>query len=209
MKNQIVWVEGIIGAGKSSLTEELARRLAFKPMYEEVADGDDGILRAFYADPQKMAFAMQIYMLHSRYAQHQVAAHGLRWSGYVMDRSLPGDCVFAELHAKYGNITRPEMDVYRSAYATMSLTLHPPAWLIWLDIAPELAMDRIRGRGRGVESGISLGYLQDLRGGYLSLISEIVEGSHPWARGCRVAFVQSDGQSVADLAEAAILGMKP
>ena len=184
----VVWIEGIIGAGKSTLTKLVAERLKLRAIYEPV--DDNPMLTKFYADPKKYAFPMQLLLMARRHAMQQLAAweaaHGTDFKGAVVDRGLPGDRVFCKLHVAEGNIEPEFWDVYETFYKVMSLNLPTPSLLVFLDVEPEVAHERMQKRARAAENGVPLEYLKKLRRGYLDLMVEIESGQHSWARGMKV-----------------------
>lgn len=183
----IIWVEGIIGAGKTTLARILGKALGMRVL-EEPVDGNP-YLKMFYEDQRRWAYAMQIHLLAVRYGMQQLAAYEAvsgTHNGVLLDRGLPGDRVFARLHTLAGNISPLEWETYQRFYDIMTCSLIPPSMLIFLDVEPEIAFERVKERNRGAEVGIELGYLQDLRKGYLDLMVEIESGYHPWARGMEV-----------------------
>ena len=188
MSGSVVWIEGIIGSGKSTLTKAVADRLRLRPLYEPV--DDNPLLAKFYNDPKKYAFPMQMLLMARRYAMQQLAAweavHGTDFKGAVVDRGLPGDRVFCKLHIAAGNIEPEFWDVYETFYKIMSLNLPTPSVLVFLDVEPEIAFERMQKRARAAENGVPLEYLRKLRRGYLDLMVEIESGQHAWARGMRV-----------------------
>lgn len=176
-----VAIEGAIGAGKSTLSKVLAEDTGWLLLPEPVEENP--ILPLFYEDPNRWAFTMQINMLHWRYRQQQVAGHS--HVPCIIDRSLPGDRVFAKLMTRYGNMHEMEWKVYESCYRSMSM-VRPPFLLVYLEVDPEVALARIYQRARGVEVGIKLKYLQDLDAEYENLLNEIESGDHAWSRGIKV-----------------------
>ena len=62
----MIVLSGMIGAGKSSLTNILAEHLGTQAFYEQV--DDNPVLPLFYANPKKYAFLLQIYFLNKRFA---------------------------------------------------------------------------------------------------------------------------------------------
>ena len=173
--------EGIIGAGKSTFCRSLARVNGWR-LLEEPVEGNK-LLPLFYEDPKRWAFTLQIAMLHNRYRMQQVAAHDP--SVCILDRSLPGDRVFARLHTRLGNMDPREWDTYEDCYDAMC-AVRPPMLMVFLEVDPEVAMRRVNRRARGMESGIQLQYLRDLADGYEELIRDSETGNHHWSRGIRV-----------------------
>jgi deoxyadenosine/deoxycytidine kinase len=181
-------VEGIIGAGKSTLTQKLAEGLNFRPIFEPV--NSNPYLERFYEDPKRWAFSMQMELLYRRYNMQQLAAreatHCDEYKGAILDRGMPGDRVFCKLHMLEGNIDPLEWITYLNAYEVMACSLTPPSLLLFLDVEPEVALERVRARNREAESSVDLEYLTKLRKGYLDLMCEIESGDHGWSRGMDV-----------------------
>ncbi|MFX0183210.1 MAG: deoxynucleoside kinase [Candidatus Hodarchaeota archaeon] len=188
----IIWVEGIIGSGKSTFSRDLAKELKLRLIAEPV---DDTYLTIFYENPKRWAFPMQIDLLHKRYSLQKLAAYEASlaavgessYQGVVLDRGLPGDRVFARLHMLEGNISEVEWKTYLRAYETMTCSLIPPSLLIYLDVEPITAYERVTGRDRSYErAGVPLEYLKKLQRGYLDLLAEIDSGQHAWSRGIEI-----------------------
>jgi deoxyadenosine/deoxycytidine kinase len=184
-------VEGLIGAGKSTLSKALAEDLGWMLLPEPVEENP--VLPLFYEDPKRWGFAMQIQMLHWRWRQQQVAGHS--HVTCIIDRSLPGDRVFAKLQTKYGNMHEMEWSIYESCYRSMSST-RPPFLMIYLEVDPEIALARIYERARNVEVGIKIDYLIDLDDEYEELIRAIESGNHQWSRGIKVLRVPWNDHAV-------------
>lgn len=185
----IIWVEGIIGAGKSTLAKILAEALDLR-MLSEPVDSNPYLTR-FYEEPARWAFSMQMELLMRRYAMQKVAAYesvspDSVWNGCVLDRGLPGDRVFCKLHYLNDNISKLEWETYERAYEIMACSLTPPSLMIFLDVDTSVSLERVKKRARGAEVNIDEKYLQDLRKGYLDLISGIESNMHPWSKGMEV-----------------------
>jgi len=185
----LIWVEGIIGCGKTTFSKEVGKRLNLR-IIEEPVDSNP-YLEKFYKDPKKYAFGMQMHLLHVRYAMQQIASYEATGAGgangAILDRSLSGDRVFAKLHCKAGNIDPLDWQTYELAYSNMARSLLPPTVLIFLDVQPETAYDRMKKRNRAAESGVPIEYLRDLYHGYKELLQEAERGLMPWAHAVRVA----------------------
>jgi deoxyadenosine/deoxycytidine kinase len=190
----LIWVEGIIGAGKTTFAREVGQRLELRMIEEPVETNP--YLEKFYADPKKYAFGMQVFLLHKRYAMQQMAsweATGVGgYKGAILDRSLSGDRVFAKLHMEAGNIDQIDWETYEMAYNYMARTLLPPTLLVFLDVQPETAFKRMQKRARKAEVGVELEYLVKLRDGYNKLLREAKTRVLPWAHCVEVCLVTWD-----------------
>ena len=184
----LLWVEGIIGCGKTTFSREVGERLKFQVIEEPVKDNP--YLAPFYKDPKTHATMMQIYLLHRRYALQKAAALvslGVgNYNGAILDRSLSGDRVFAKLHRDEGNISQLDWETYEMCYNVMCHTLLPPTRLIFLDVQPETAFQRMKSRNRDAEINVPLEYLQKLRAGYKELLKEAEIGLMPWGHAVKV-----------------------
>lgn len=183
-----LWVEGLIAAGKSSLTAKLEKALGYRTFPEPVAD--HGLLELFYSEPKRWAFALQIEMLRRRWDIHRLAMMECRagtYPGTILDRGLPGDRVFAWMHHQSGNLHNLEWQTYEALYSEfMSVPHMQPTALVYLDVSPHTALRRIRKRARPSEEKITLDYLISLGEAYQRLLDEIEGGHHAWSRGLQV-----------------------
>jgi deoxyadenosine/deoxycytidine kinase len=175
----IIWIEGLIGAGKTTATNKLAELLKLRPMLEPV--DTNPYLKQFYEDPKRWAFPMQMHLLAHRYAMQQAASwESVLGRGAVLDRGLPGDRVFCRLHMLEGNMSQNEWQTYDYIYQIMAANLRVPSLIVYLDVEPEVALYRIQKRARSAEVGMDIDYLQKLRAGYMDLLVQIDSGDHAW-----------------------------
>lgn len=164
-------LSGLIGAGKTTLSKELGRVLNLKVYHEPVADNP--YLADFYGDMKQHGFAMQIYLLNERFRQQQAIV----WSGNsaVQDRSIYEDKVFAAMLRDDGIISERNYATYEQLFANMSKFMSRPTLLVYLDVKPETALQRIEARGRACENSITLEYLAKLHASYERFINEIAK----------------------------------
>jgi deoxyadenosine/deoxycytidine kinase len=151
-----VLVAGNIGVGKTSLTERLASRLNWPAAFESVTDNP--YLADFYADMKAWSFHLQVFFLGHRAAQHMALAQSNRSA--IVDRSIYEDAyIFARALHEMGNMSERDYLSYRRLFDLMVSQLPPPDLLIYLHAPVEMLIERIRGRGRNIESGITADYL--------------------------------------------------
>ena len=165
-----IGIAGIIGAGKSTLCQQLADHLGYDAYNEPVKDNP--YLEDFYADMNRWGAMMQIHLLFRRFEQHQqiVWNKGL---GAVQDRTIYEDTIFARMLHESGLINQRDYETYVGHFNLMKRFLVYPDVLIYLRVAPEVSMQRIKLRGRDAEGGITIEYMKKLHQGYESFIGEM------------------------------------
>lgn len=168
-ENLFIGIAGMIGAGKSTLATSLGEHLDIDVYYEPVEDNE--YLEDFYRDTRRYAFATQIYLLNRRFQQHQE----IIWRGRsaVQDRTIYEDSIFAKMLADTGLMDERDYATYLELFRHMSNFMCKPNLIVYLDVSPERSMERIRGRGREMEQGITLDYLRSLYQGYEDFVEEI------------------------------------
>ena len=196
--NPVIWVEGIIGCGKTTFSREIAKRLNLRLIEEPVETNP--YLELFYKDPKKWAFSMQIFLLHKRFIMQRLAADEATgvggYKGAILDRSLSGDRVFAKMLMEAGHIEPLDFETYEMAHNYMCRTLLPPTLLVFLDVQPETAFNRMQKRNRNAESGVPLDYLIKLRKGYQELLKEAEQGLLPWSHAIRICRIPWDPATI-------------
>lgn len=166
-------VAGNIGAGKSSLTELLAKHYKWKPHFEDVEENP--YLSDFYDDMTRWSFNLQIYFLNSRIQQLVKIQEGK--DIVIQDRTIYEDAfIFApNLHAMNLMSTR-DFDNYQSLFKTISSKVSPPDLLIYLQAGIPTLVNNIQNRARDYEENIRIDYLKKLNAYYESWIETYKNG---------------------------------
>ena len=163
MAKRLILVAGNIGAGKTSITEKIGERLGWETGYESVADNP--YLPDFYADMRKWSFHLQVFFLGHRAEQHIEATKKHRSA--ILDRSIYEDFyIFSRALRQLGNMNERDYDSYQRIFERVVHSLPTPDLLIYLWAPVDVLMQRIRSRGREIESGISADYLKLLESFY-------------------------------------------
>ena len=163
MAKHLVLVAGNIGSGKTSLTERIGARLGWRTAFESVSDNP--YLPDFYADMAKWSFHLQVFFLGHRAEQHLEMAGDTRSA--IIDRSIYEDAyIFARALHDMGNITERDYHTYHKTFDMIVRNLPKPALLVYLNASVPVLIERIRMRGRSIESGISADYLKRLESYY-------------------------------------------
>jgi deoxyadenosine/deoxycytidine kinase len=154
---RLILVAGNIGSGKTSLTQRLGERLGWHTAFESVADNP--YLPDFYADMRAWSFHLQVYFLGHRAQQHIEMAQDPRSA--IIDRSIYEDAyIFARALHHMGNLNERDYLAYQQLFNLVTGNLPPPSLLIYLKAPVPILIDRIRHRGRAIESSISAEYLE-------------------------------------------------
>jgi deoxyadenosine kinase len=169
LQDSFIGIAGMIGAGKSTLCTALAKHLDLPAYYEPVADNE--YLEDFYRDTKTYAFATQIYLLNRRFQQHQEVIW--RGGGGVQDRTIYEDAVFARMLVKLDLMEERDYRNYLSLFRHMSNFMCRPSLIVYLDVNAQRSMERIEMRSRGVETGITLEYLEALYFEYEEFVQNI------------------------------------
>ncbi|GAB6109342.1 deoxynucleoside kinase [Fusibacter bizertensis] len=168
-KNMAIVIDGIIGAGKSTVGHFLSEMLNI-PIFEELKDdGKESLaqrmLDLFYADQTRWSAIIQVMFLNDRFKDlKQIEAEG---DNAILDRSIYGDEIFAKTIHERGQMTADEFHIYRDLLHNMLQHIKTPQVLIYIDVSVDTALDRINKRARSTEGDlIPRDYMEDLRRNY-------------------------------------------
>jgi deoxyadenosine/deoxycytidine kinase len=156
-------VVGNIGAGKTTLTELLAKNYGWEPLYEAV--DNNPYLEDFYSDMKRWSFNLQIYFLNSRYRQIIDIQKGGK--NIIQDRTIYEDAyIFAENLHDMGLMTSRDYENYEAIFDNITEYIKPPDLLIYLKASVPTLVNNIQRRGREYEIGIRIDYLSKLNEKY-------------------------------------------
>ena len=160
-------LSGVVGVGKSTISNQLATKLKFKIMDEPVASNP--YLDDFYAHPLQYAFKMQIFMLMARSKQLKFAQ---TLDNVIFDRSILEDPIFVEVLKIQNNISIRDYQVYCNFYQyviSSALYFDPqlkPDLIIYLKATVDTTIERIKLRGRQSEKNVPRAYWELLNQEY-------------------------------------------
>ncbi|MFV0305887.1 MAG: deoxynucleoside kinase [Moheibacter sp.] len=166
-------IAGNIGAGKTTLTQLLAKNFRWIPQFEDV--DQNPYLDDFYNDMEKWAFNLQIYFLGSRFNQ----VKEIRESGenIIQDRTIHEDAfIFASNLHDMGLLMTRDYENYLTVFNLMNTFVQAPDLLIYLRASIPTLVKQIQLRGREYESSISIEYLSRLNEKYEEWIKTYDEG---------------------------------
>lgn len=166
-------VAGNIGAGKTTLSEQLSKHYKWEVLYEDT--NTNPYLSDFYSDMQRWSFNLQIYFLNSRYRQILDIRNGEHT--VIQDRTIYEDAnIFAPNLHDMGLMSKRDFDNYYDLFIAMTKYVEAPDLLIFLKASIPTLVDHIHSRGRDYEGNMSLDYLKRLNQRYEEWISNYKEG---------------------------------
>ena len=158
----MITIGAMIGCGKTSLAEIIAKEFDSKVYYESVEDNP--ILDKYYScsdeeiQKNRYPFLLQLWFLNTRFKSIKQA---LIDENNVLDRSIYEDWYFAKKNMELGRISELEMSIYEDLLNNMmeeleSLPKKSPDIMIYLKGSFDTVMNRINLRGREFEIDDSL-----------------------------------------------------
>jgi len=183
-------VAGNIGAGKTTLTQMLARHYGWEMQLEDMEDNP--YINDFYDDMQRWSFNLQVYFLTARWNNIQNIRQGEK--SVIQDRTIYEDAyIFAPNLHSMGLMTTRDFENYFTLFNLMDGFVQPPDLLIYLRASVPTLVNQIQKRGRDYENSIRLDYLNRLNERYEAWISTYSEG--------KLLIIDVDNINFADNAE--------
>lgn len=159
-----ICIEGIIGSGKTSMTEAAYRALSdtHSAVVLKERFSENILLQLFYRSPKKYSILTEYSFLIDRF--HQLYQHFEKHR----DKITVADFSFRKcLWFARSNLTERQYAEYEKHYFQLEQDLNiRPTVLIFLDVLPQQALKNIQNRGREMERTISLEYLEELYATY-------------------------------------------
>lgn len=174
----LITIEGLIGAGKTTLAEHLKACIQSKGIachvIPEPTPDNDRWLKKYYEDQDRWAFHTQISMLLHRYKCYKMAKQMLQPNAVIlMDRSIIGDKAFAYAQKMAGYISQDEHDLYTEVYNTLVAGVSIDG-IIHVECTPVMGVNSVRERNTSDDevSGVSITYQRHLLDGLDRVLSE-------------------------------------
>ncbi len=157
---EYIAIDGVIGVGKTTLTQMLADEFSGRTVFEIVEENP--FLADFYQDPKRFAFQTQMFFLLSRYRQQQEIPQRELFQGLIVaDYIFAKDKIFA-----YLNLEDRELLLYEKIVTLLERDIPKPDMVIYLKSTPERLMKNIKLRGRTFERNMSFEYIKSLNAAY-------------------------------------------
>lgn len=157
----MIVVDAVVGAGKTTLMEILAKERGLTTFEEPVVDNP--LLDKFYHDRERYSFSLQIFFLNQRFRHIKEAS---KVKNAVLDRSIYGDLIFARMLYENNEMSGEEFDLYLNLFENMIEHCQAPKLMIYLEISVDEAVYRISKRGRDYEQIVERAYWERLNSYY-------------------------------------------
>jgi len=155
-----ICIEGVIGAGKTSLAKRLTDKYNSRFIKEEFEINP--FLEKFYDNRKKFAFQTQMFFLVNRYKQLQFLNHEELFHEYIIsDYVFDKDRIFASI-----NLSNEELKLYDTLFNSLNKEIRKPDLVVYLQANVDRLISNIKKRGRRMEKHIAKDYLAELSEAY-------------------------------------------
>ncbi len=166
MKYKHIAIEGNIGSGKTTLARMLSTEYEVRLILESFADNP--FLPKFYKEPEKHAFALELFFMAERYHQlKNLQEQDLFQPQMISDYFFVKSKLFAK-----NNLKHDEIQLFNRLFDIMFSSLPKPDLVIYLYADIGRLKNNIKKRGRDFEQDISNAYLQDIQAAYLDFLKK-------------------------------------
>lgn len=179
-------IEGVIGAGKTSLAQLLAQKLEGKLVLENPEENP--YLQDFYRDPVRFGFQAQLFFLLSRYRQWiSLPQRDLFHQYLVTDYLFAKDKIFAHL-----NLEERDLVLYERVAKMLESDLPKPDLVIYIQSNTDRLIANIKKRNRSYEKAISIDYVRRLNEAYNAFFFRYTEAPLLVIQASEIDFVKNE-----------------
>ena len=167
MNYRFIAIEGNIGAGKSTLSNLLAKHYNARLILEEFADNT--FLPKFYQEAHRYAFPLELSFLADRYKQlkQSLLNQDLFQQQVVSDYLFTKSKLFARV-----NLKTDEYELFQRLFDIIDPQLPSPDLLIYLHSPINRLQKNIQERGRSYEQRITDEYLEKVQDVYQQYLKQ-------------------------------------
>ena len=153
-------IEGVIGAGKTSLARKIREKLNAELVLEQYEANP--FLEDFYSDRKRYAFQTQMFFLINRFKQQEALNQENLFTEFlVSDYIFEKDKIFA-----YLNLNGEELKLYETIFPLLERNLRKPDLVVYLQSGVDRLMYNIKKRSRRIERSLTKNYIEDLSESY-------------------------------------------
>jgi len=160
-KPQLVSIAGIIGVGKTTLAEKLAKRFGCEVILEPY--DENPFLQDVYAGEKKLALDSELFFLTERNKQlntNRLKSGHIYFSDYVFGKEM--------IYARH-LLDAQQLDLFNEIRPQFAEQVATPVLVIYMRDPAQNCLDRIHNRNRPYEQKIELQFLQTLDSDYEQL----------------------------------------
>ena len=165
MDSQYIVIEGVIGAGKTTLAKMLTEYYDAQLILEQ--HDKNPFLEDFYKNPRQYAFQTQMFFLLNRYRQQQsIPQRDLFHEMMISDYLFAKDKIFA-----YLTLEARELQLYEKILPLLERDIPRPDLVVYLKSKPHRLMQNIKLRNRSYEQAMSVEYIEALHAAYIEFFN--------------------------------------
>lgn len=180
-------IEGVIGAGKTSLARKIKNKLNAELLLEQF--DTNPFLEKFYSDRSRYAFQTQMFFLINRFKQQEELSQENLFRDYIVsDYLFEKDRIFA-----YLNLNSEELKLYESLYPLLARSLRKPDLVVFLQSSSDRLMHNIKNRNRKIERALNRSYIEKLSEAYNHFFFRYNNTPLLIVNSTEIDFVNSDG----------------
>lgn len=197
-------IEGVIGAGKTTLARMLAEKLGAEALLDDAMNNP--FITDFYKDKRRYAFSAQLFFLLTRYQQQQsLIERDLFAQRIVADYTFIRDHIFATV-----NLSERELILYEKILPLLQANIPKPDLTIYLQTSTPVLLERIKKRNFGFEKSIDHDYINSLNEAFNYFFFHYDDSPLLVVKTDNIDFVenQQDFDSLVDLTKKPISGKK-
>ena len=164
--NRYIVIEGVIGAGKTTLAKKLREHLGGLNIFEEFEENP--FLEDFYTDRKRYAFQTQLFFLLSRFNQQsRIQQTDLFGNNMITDYFFDKDRIFATI-----NLDDREMVLYDRLATILEKQIVKPNLVVYINSSVDRLMENISNRDRPMERNMEREYISELAESYSRFFSK-------------------------------------
>jgi deoxyadenosine/deoxycytidine kinase len=172
MAPTVICIDGNIGAGKTSVLNELERRGHY--VFKEELSTWGWCLDEYYSNPIRWSFTLQMAILHSMATQYQKMTTLAAERVVFVERSPESGMIFSRNSFRHGTLSRQELNLIGNFYDMFGWTPHVT---FKLDTDPAKCLERVGRRARECEKDLTIEYICALDEEYRALAAIELDGS--------------------------------